>query len=198
MKLRILAFTAFVVIFGLTLNVQASKINNGDPKIVEKKDKLPTTKDYETYLERYKTHSNNLANKKFWEATSLRNKDTGKVVSWKDTPDKDRRLVVMMFADRVSVEMRTLHGHWMKEVAKLKNFKDSGKELPEGAATLEEVEEYLAKLMHLRKDTAVKYEKLAEQYFKDFDKEYTKDEVAKHLKSIRDWHDEEKLIERNK
>lgn len=191
--MKSLAFAIMAVFLSFMTTVALATAPRIIIPVPPKEEKKPTVKDYEMYFGKYKTHSDNLTNTKFWNRTTLKNKETGKLMSWKDVPEKDRRLVVLMFADKISVEMKNLQVHWEKEVETLKEGEKDEEDKP---ATLADVEAYLTKLIKLRKTTAIKYENMAEQYFKDFEKDYTKEEAEKHLKSIRDWHDREKLIER--
>jgi hypothetical protein len=175
----------------------------------------PTVGDYEQVMKKFTDWSENLSNPEHWKGTKLRNKKTGEVVLFEKLPEFEQRVFYVISAENLSTRLKDMQTAWEKELAELKKnpppedkkekeekkswvdkekADDSGKK----TARQTDVEQYLAKLLELRKATAVRYEAMLEKLFTDYKDKFSEEERKHNMQAIREWHDKEKLIDRNK
>ena len=162
----------------------------------------PTLEDYEKFL----TNTENMA-KDFmvfdsWREMSFKHKVTGKVTEWKDFSDYEKTMFCLTMADRTTAYFTKLDTFWKNELKAFDNPNHKLIPVPNPAnekqrpATKEDVEKYLKKLTTLRNNFALEYEKFAEKSIKTYEKEIPQPEREKMLKTIQDYHDKHKLLER--
>jgi hypothetical protein len=166
------------------------------PKPAETK---PTLEMYEEVLTKLKKWSDNFDKEAFWKDAKLRNKETDKVSKFQDLSPYERGVFMFMTGEKLSNELKRFDNLWQGELKKFDGTekKEEGKG-KERAAVKEDVVEYTKQLTALRKATAVKFESYAEKFFKDFKDKFTEDERTKYMNNIREFHDNDKLIERKK
>jgi hypothetical protein len=167
------------------------------PKLVvpaEEKEELPTKKEYERALKHYGEWKEKFNNEDFWKNVTLTRVSDKKEFKIKDLDDFDKQGFFLNNLRRCSFEMKRLDGFWQEEVKQYTKTPPTQKDVP----TVDELKKYIGDLTKLRKETAVVLEDFAGKFVKQFPDKITKEEGEQLLKSIRDYHDENKLIERKK
>ena len=189
MKLMIRLF-AFVFMLTVMGSVQAQSPTA--PTKIQDKEELPTKKEYDRALKHYTEWKNKFNDLDYWKSVTLTRVSDKKEFKIKDLDEFDRQAFFLSNLRRCSFEMTRLYGFWQKELAQY-IIKPP---LQEGVPTTDELTEYLEKLTKLRKEAATTLEAYAEKFVKDNPGKFTKDESEQLLKSIKSYHDEQKLIER--
>lgn len=160
----------------------------------DKEDDLPVKPDYEHALKRYTEWEKKFNDADYWKNVTLTRVSDKKEFKIKDLPDYDRQSFYLSNLQRLTFELTKLDGFWQNELKKYTLVPPTH----EGAPTLDELKGYIEDLTKLRKKTATTLENYAEKFTKDYADKLTKDEVKELLKKIKDFHDENKLIERKK
>ena len=164
---------------------------HGDKK---EKPELPVKSEYDRALKHYGNWKDKFNDADYWKSVTLKRVSDKKEFKVKDLPDFDRRGFFLSNLRRCTFEMKRLDGFWQKE---LKEYTENTPK-QEGVPTTAELKVYIEKLTKLRKETAPILEKYAENFVKDYADKLTKEEGELLLKQIKDFHDEDKLIERKK
>lgn len=159
-----------------------------------KEEDLPVKSDYEHALKRYAEWGKKFNDADYWKNVTLTRVSDKKEFKIKDLPDYDKNSFYLSNLRRLTFELTKLNGFWQDELKKYTVMPPTH----ENAPTVDELKGYIDKLTTLRKDTAKSLEDYAEKFTKDYSDKLTADEVKQLLKSIRDFHDENKLIERKK
>lgn len=173
---------------------KATSPHKKDDKKEDKKDELPTKGEYDRALKHYTEWKTKFNDPDHWKNVTLTRVSDKKEFKVKDLEDFDRQGFYLSNLRRASFEMTRMDGFWQKEL------KDYTAKPPtqEGVPTPDELKVYIEKLTKLRKETAVVLEDYAAKFVKDNGAKITKDEGDLLLKQIKDYHDENKLIERKK
>jgi hypothetical protein len=183
-----------------------------DKKAEKKAEKLPTVGDYEKVLKYYTDWSDNLTNPDHWKKTTFTNKETKKVRKFPELSEFEKQIFYFMSAEKLTNQMKQMAAYWQAELKKfdkktgeklrlnLRGVQEDEKEKERLAreATKAEVEGYCNQLLALRKKTAARFEAMGEKLFATYKDKFTKEEGEQIMKQIRDFHDQEKLIERKK
>jgi hypothetical protein len=211
MKMKTLSFATLFLVLGLCVfyGTQGvySQAQSGQPPVTvpptpAAPEPSPTLEQYEKFLTKMETMAKNFTNFDSWKEMSFKHKVTGKVVEWKDLSEFEKTMFCLIMADRTTAYFTRMNEFWQDE---LKEFDDPNHKLvptpnPENdkqkPATKEDVKKYVDKLTVLRKDFALEYEKFAEKSLKTYEKEIPQAERDKMLKSMKEYHDKHKLIER--
>lgn len=188
--------------------VPGKEVKNDGPRLVivrvDPVDPVaPTLDDYESVLKHYKIVSKKITDPAAWKGTEMVNKNTKDVVLFEKLSKFEQAMFLVGSGQKLAVEMKSFDGHWQAELKKFDNpkyepkkgEKSTGKDAP---ALKKDVEGYLKELTTIRKDTAVAYEKYVNKVFEEFKEEIPAKERELHLKQIREFNDENKLIERKK
>jgi hypothetical protein len=160
----------------------------------EEKEELPVKKQYEQALKHYKEWSDKFDNEDYWKSVTLTRVSDKKEFKVKDLPEFDKNGFYLNNLRRCTFEMKRLDGFWGEE---LKTYTKTPPK-QEGVPTTDDLKKYIQDLTTLRKSTAVKLEAFAEKFVKQYPDKFTKEEGEQLLKTIRELHDENKLIERKK
>jgi hypothetical protein len=208
-KMKALALAALLSVFGFFIFYGMQGVYSQSPAQPQPlapqapaEDPSPTIEDYEKFLTKIENMGKNFMVFDSWKEMSFKHKVTGKVVEWKDLSDYEKTMFCLIMAERTSAYFTKMNTYWQNE---LKEFDDPNHKLvptpnPENdkqkPATKEDVKKYVEKLTTLRKNFAVEYEKFAEKSLKTYEKEIPQPEREKMLKSMRDYHDKHKLVER--
>jgi hypothetical protein len=172
-----------------------TKVENKKVQAVPKlEEDLPVKSDYEHALKRYTEWSKKFNDPEYWKNVTLTRVSDKKELKVKDLPEFDRQSFYLSNLQRLTFELTRLNGFWQDELKKYALKPPTH----ENAPTLDELKGYVEKLTDLRKETAKILENYAEKFTKDNAEKLTKDEIAELLKKIRDYNDENKLIERKK
>ncbi len=164
----------------------------------------PTIGDYEKVLSYYKTASKEAVDLKAWKGRTLihrRNKDK---VEFDKLSNFDKHMYLLSNGYRVNDMMTNIHHFWIMELKRFDDPKYTPKKLEkiedakQEPAAKADVEKYLKQLTDLRKASAVRYEKFVEKVCNDFKDEIPEKERELYLKEVRDFNDENNLIERKK
>lgn len=166
------------------------------PKLVvpDEKEELPTKKEYERALKHYGEWSKKFNDDDYWKAVTLTRVSDKKEFKVKDLAPFDKQGFFLNNLRRCTFEMKRLDGFWQEEVKQYTKTPPTQKDVP----TVDELKKYIGDLTKLRKETAVTLEDFAGKFVKDFPDKITKEEGDQLLKAIRDFNDENKLIERKK
>ncbi len=187
--IRLFVIIAFFA-FGGIMNAQTLRTQTP----VEKKEEPSTKPEYERALKHYaewKTRFNDLD---YWKNVILTRVSDNKQFKIKDLNERDRNSFYLSNLRRLGFEMNRLNGFWEEEAKKYAANPPNQKDVP----TVEDLKEYIDRLTNLRKESAQVLESYAEKLLKDNPKEFTKEEGEQILKSIREFHDDNKLIERKR
>lgn len=162
----------------------------------------PTLEEYEVVLEGFKKVTDACFDPEKWKNVELTHKETGEKKKFVDLSPIEQKTLMLNFAGEATRRLGFMKKAWDDE---LKGFDKPDHKLVEPpmpanekqkAAQKKDVEGYNAQLTKMRKEFAVKYEKFAEDYMKEFK---IGEKEAKHtLDGIRKVHDQDKLIERKK
>ena len=196
-----IGIACFALAIAFCLSFDASAQEKKDPpktppKVVvpTQEESLPTKPDYERALKHYTEWSKKFNDEDYWKEVTLIRVSDKKELKVKDLDKFDKQGFFLSNLRRCSFEMGRLNGYWEEELKKYTATPPTQKGVP----NTDELKGYLKTLTALRKDTAVKLEDFAGKFVKDFPDKLTKEEGEQLLKSIRDFHDENKLIERKK
>lgn len=191
MKPSILYLFIFFNIWGIYLQAQ-------EPV----KEFSPTIEDYEKFMTKMEDMTKNLTTLDSWEKISFKHKVTGKIIEWKNLSDYEKTMFCLVMAERTTDYLTKMDMYWQQE---LKIFdKPNHKLIPmsnpkndkQKPAKKEDVKIYVYELLALRKKFALEYENFAKKSLKTYEKEIPQPEREKILKSIFDYHDKYKLVER--
>lgn len=164
------------------------------PTKAQEKEELPTKKEYDRALKHYTEWKNKFNDLDYWKSVTLTRVSDKKEYKVKDLEEFDRQAFFLSNLRRCTFEMTRLHGFWHKELVQYMIMPP----LQDGVPTVDELTAYIEKLTTLRKEAAATLEAYAEKFVKDNPSKFTKEEREQLLKSIKDYHDEQKLIERKK
>jgi hypothetical protein len=155
------------------------------PKLVEKEK-------YEETLKNYTSWHNNLSKPDFYENFKWKTGEEEKKFSDLTDFEKDQFYLVQGF--KLTRELHDLSLAWKNEIMWIQSGRIG--ELPETAATVEEITAFQVKLLTLRKTVAVDFEKLLDSVFEKHKNKISKKERDYIKKQIVNFHDKNKLIER--
>lgn len=170
----------------------------------------PTIGNYEDALKHHTQWSENIDNSDFYkelEFEMLKGKDKKKV-KFTELKEFEKNLFYIYQAESLSNKLSRLEGMWNFELRRLPPVKEEVKnEENEPEALTEErlkeianrkdVEGYINKLHELRKDHAVRFEKLMTNVFKEFENEIPKADRENYEQKVKEWHDKQSLVDRS-
>lgn len=180
------------LILAFFMGVSLAKSQDLTPKLP----KLVAKDQYEKTLKSYVNWSNNLSNPKFYEQYKWTIKEGEK--KFPDLTDFEKDQVYLIQGFRLERELFSLKLAWDNEIAWLKSGRINPESIPENAATVEEIEGFQKQLLELRKETAVKFEKLMGELFEKHKDKIPLKEREYVSSQIKKWHDKYNLIERKK
>lgn len=187
-------FAAFILALSFCLTSQAQVPPKQDPVkpkvVVEKTADLPTKPEYDKALKHYTDWKTKFNDIDYWKDVTLTRVSDKKEFKLKDLSDYEKSSFYLSSLRRCGFEMTRLNGFWEGEV------KTPPTPTQEGVPTVEDLKKYIGQLTKLRKETAVSLEEYATKFVKDNSTKVTKEEGEQLLKAIKDYHDEQKLIER--
>jgi len=187
---------------GLALLLTAFAFTVGIANAQKGEENRPKVKDYNDALKGTGDLHKNVNNPDYYKDFDLENTKTKKTAKLKDLSDFEKDIFYMVQAEKLTKQLAGLNYAWNKEkdVAP-ERAKDAKKEdlakddrLPDKT----DIEEALAKLVQLRKDHAVKYEKIVEDTLKKHAKVIPEKDAKLYSQQVREFHDRQKLIERKK
>jgi hypothetical protein len=150
-------------------------------------------KDFEAVLTSLDKAIPNYHTDKFYEKHEFKNKKTGEVKKFSNFGELERAVFIFFQGDKLSHDLEGLYEKWQAE---LKSAEDKPED--EEDASKKDVEKYLEKLMVLRKKNAEKVESLIADLFKKWPDKFTDKEKDFILKNIKDYHNKNNLIKRDK
>ncbi len=209
MNKLILSFAILLaaVSLGTAQETVPGKPGSGSPRIVivpvPVDDAAPTLEDYEVVLKHFKTVSKKIVDPVAWKGTEMVNRNTKETVLFEKLSKFEQNMFCVGYGQKLALEMKKFDGLWTEELKKFDNpkyepkkgEKSTGKDAP---ALKKDIEGYLKELTTVRKEAAVSYEKYVNKVFDEFKEEIPAKERELHLKQIREFNDENKLIERKK
>jgi len=133
----------------------------------------------------------NYSSKEYYEKLEFTNNKTGEKKKFSDFSEVDRAVFMALQADQFSHQLEDLYNKWKEE---LKNAEETPDD--ENEASKKDVTQYLEKLFELRKKNAANVEKMVNDLFTKFPDKFTKEEKEHVLKSLTEYHDKHKLIQR--
>ena len=155
----------------------------------EEPEKAKATHDnYKSTLESYKSITENVMNKSYWEKIEIIDKQTGKKSNFSSLPPLHQHTFILVFSQQISQEAGKLQSAWDGEIKKFSD-KSYESEKPNIAKKVD-VEKYCEHLKDIRKKFAANCEKFVLKMLEDFKKDITEDEIKiivcklKELKSI--------------
>jgi hypothetical protein len=159
-----------------------------------------TVGDYKKIINLASRWSKNLTNVKYYETRyTFKEKKTGEIKKLSELPAFDRDMFFMLQCELITKNLTTTNDKWKTDADALPSAdKEEEEEEDKTPAKKEDVQQFLGQLLVIRKTAAEKYEALAEKVFKDYADKFTTEERDQYLKSMRDRHDKDKLIERKK
>ena len=164
----------------------------------------PTLEDYEKNLEYYTGFCKEVFDFNSWNHVELKNTKTNKTVKFSELSEYEKNIFCVLMGDRLTREMTSTYQTWEGEQAKFKdkNYKPLAKtkinNAKENPALKVDIDKYLDTLMTLRKDHAQAYEKYIEKVFATYTKEIPEKEREHYLNQVKEYHDNNKLVERKK
>lgn len=190
---------SLILCLGLVLPIKAQVIILGPER------PAPAVEDYERVLDYFKTAAKESTDVKAWKGRELIHNFDKTKIEFDKLSNFDQHMYCMSRGFRINVmEMPDCFEVWSNELKKFDNPKyvpkkrDKIEDAKQNPAAKADVEKYLKQLTELRKSSAVKYEKFVEKVFNDFKDEIPEKERGLYLKELRDFNDENKLIERKK
>jgi len=166
------------------------------------KDDGPKVKDYLEALKNAENWSKNINSPEFYKDYELENTKTKKTAKLKDLTDFERDLFYLLQAENLSKQLAGLNQAWAKEATTApERYKATTKEDLEKTdrnPDKTDIEESIKKLTQIRKDHAVKFEKIMEDTLSKYTKEIPEKDAKLYQQQVKDFHDHHKLIERKK
>ena len=160
---------------------------------VEVRSKFNKSK-YEGALKYYGNWSKNLDNPDFWKNTEFKDKKTGKIKKFSDLTDEKKSVFFLLMCENLTEELRSLQQIWNVEIKKMQSRKEKSGD--DKFPTLKEVQDYSVQMLKIRKETAVKFEKMAKEILKK--NKVPEKELQLYMKRIERYHDMYNLIKREK
>lgn len=148
--------------------------------------------DFEKFLKKTASVSKDFSSTKFYETLEFTNKKTGEKKKFTDFSELDRQVYIVMITESFGHEMEELYNKWKEELAMAEDAPEN-----ENEASKKDIAEYLSRLTLLRKKNAERLESIVEKMFKKWPDKFTEDEKKLTLKTIREYHDKNKLIKRD-
>lgn len=150
--------------------------------------------DYEDYLKRASEAIDMFDKEDFYKKFNFKHKVTEEVKKFSDFTPFERAIFYILQAERFSKHLEYIEDTWLHEMLNISklNIEQSDQE----TARKDDIEKYVKELHQIRKKTAVKYENLLEKVFKDFPSDFTEKEKTFMKKTIKDYNDKNKLIQR--
>ncbi len=143
-------------------------------------------KDFEKVLKDYGTLINDYSKESHYDKYEFpKNK------KFKDFSEPQRFALFILTGLTLNKSLEEMENHWLEELEKAEDMPAD----PE--ASKKDVKKYLDSLFELRKTNAVKLEGLIDDFLKKFPKELTEEEKGYLIKSVKDYHDKNKLIKRD-
>lgn len=149
--------------------------------------------DFDKFLKAATDNAVKYSSETYYEKLEFTNKQTGEKKKFSDFSEVDRFVFMLMQCDVLSHEMEDLYNKWKEE---FKNAEDTPDD--ENEASKKDVTQYMEKILDVRKKNAEKVEALIAELFKKWPDKFTKEEQEYITKNIRDYHDKNNLIKRNK
>lgn len=165
----------------------------------------PTIGDYVEALSNIKKWTEGFDNPEFYKDLKISKKDELLPTSFPDLKDFDKNMIYLWQGERVSNQLLQLETYWQDELKKLPDEKKPGNlekgkepsaEVLKKEALRSDIEFYIETLHNVRKSHAVKFEEKAKAIFNKF-KEIPVEDSSSYFKRITEWHDKQKLIDRN-
>lgn len=171
--------------------------------------KLPTHKDLKDTLKEFETWLTRIDDPEYYPEFEFKNASTGKIRKVSDLTPVERKAFFCMQGDNLERKLLRIGTEWgdLETFLAAEEAKPQEKE-PEDdcgwfwglfkpkSLSADDVKKYKEQLMALRPKAAAKHEALVEKMYKDHADVFTKDEAEAHIRTLRERHDSEKLIER--
>jgi hypothetical protein len=162
----------------------------------------PTIAQYKIVFAGLEEITKNVFDENSWKKVAFRHRVTKKVVKWSDFTDFEKKLYCLTMSEQVEARLVYIQKAWTWELNKFKNpahvltlkaVTATGDNRP---ALKKDIEEYLAKILVLRKSLAKEVESVTIDTFDKYADKIPKAERDSWLKKLQAKHDEEKLIDR--
>ncbi len=176
------------------------------------KEHPPAHDDFKKTLDNFETWLIKLDDSEYYPEFEFKNVSSGKVRKVSDLTPVERKAFFCMQAENMERKLRRFVGEWTELEASLKAKEAVIPEVEEPEdncgwfwklfepkpLSSADVKKYKEQLMALRPKAAARHEALVEKMYKDHADLFTKDEAEAHVRTLRERHDSEKLIERPK
>ena len=153
---------------------------------------VATHKNYKDTLGMYKNLSTKIFDKKYQEEIQYIDKKTNKKSNFMTLSPLQRATFVSVVIQQINQESKKMQKAWENELDKKFTSKNTD------AVKKDDVIGYSKELLQIRKELASNYEKYIDKMFDEFKEEIKDDERKVMKKRIRDFHDENKLLDRRK
>lgn len=150
-------------------------------------------KDYEEFVKKTDKTIKEYATEKYYDELKFTNKETGEQKSFKDFTPMQKFIFFVMRGTALDHELEEVYNKWKENLKSAEEKPGDDKE-----ASKADLEKYMSNLMESRKKNAVKIEGLVSELFKKWPDEFTKEEKETFLKSLKEYHDKNNLIKREK
>jgi hypothetical protein len=148
-------------------------------------------KDFDEVLKSLNIVVDNYTSEKYYEKYEFTNKKTGEKKKFADFEEANRAVFMFLRGELFSRELEELQEQWKEELKLAEETTSNADE-----ANRKNIEEYINKLINLRKKNAQKLEIFIDNIFKKWPDKFTKEEQTFTIRSIKDYNDKHKLIKR--
>lgn len=149
--------------------------------------------DFDSMLNKVRFIIEHYTVEKSYEKWEFTNKTTKEKKKFSDFTELERRIFFFMRGQKLDNDFLNLYNAWVEEAKKAEDKPTDANE-----ASKEDVKKYMEQLQQFQKQNAVIVEKLLEEVFAKWPDKFTKEEKEYLLKSTKEFHDTNKLIERKK
>jgi len=161
----------------------------------------PTIKDFDVAIKASSDFLENWDKEEFYKGTTMKKKPSAEgveVIPFKDAPTIDKDIFMITQALNISISIGRLESAFKEELEKVAGYPEQGEveSDKDKIATEEQVKEYIKKIRTIRRKMATKLEKVAKEKLEKHKDVIPVEQAEKQMKSLRKYHDEQKLIDR--
>lgn len=155
-----------------------------------------TNDDYELVLTKFKTVSNKLFDIESWKQFEIISKKNGQKNKFSILNNIEKKTFIIMLSQQITVDMAKMQSGWEHELDLYKNpeYKSDNPKVSKP----KDIEEFIRKLLIIRKKHAENIEKFTDEFVEEFKTEITEPEAKVMVNKIKQFHDSFNLVERKK
>ena len=167
----------------------------------------PTHDDFKKMIKEFETWIIKLDSPEYYPEFEFKSVGTGKVRKVSDLTPIERKAFFCIQAENMERKLKHFSVKWADIEARMLAEPPAEEEKEDDCGwfwglfkpkplSADDVKKYKEQLMALRPKAAAKHEALVESLYKDHADVFTKEEAEAHIRTLREQHDSEKLIER--